>query len=231
MYDKGEKTLIAIDKRLKTIAGFVTHGGFAVDVGTDHGYLAIYLVESGRSKKALATDVREMPLQSAKQNIAEHLLGEKINTMLTDGLTGVELGGVTDIIVAGMGGILISEILEARHPLGGKNLVLQPMTQAGHLRQWLCQNGYNILEEAPAFVGDKAYCVIHAQYDGVVRDSDELFCLVGKIPQSKGEDVERYLAHIEQKLLKKAAGLKKSGKEPEELRRTLDLVDKLGRKR
>lgn len=223
--------MIAIDKRLKTIAGFVTQGGFAVDVGTDHGYLAIYLVESGRSEKALATDVREMPLQSARQNIAGHLLSGKIGTMLTDGLNGVDLENVTDIVIAGMGGILISEILKARHPLGGKNLVLQPMTQAGHLRQWLCQKGYDILEEAPAFAGDKAYCIIHAQYDGVVRDSDELFRLVGKIPQSKGEDVERYLAHIKQKLLKKAAGLQKSGKEPEELRRTLNLVDKLGRKR
>ena len=112
-----------ISKRLEAVAAMVEPGSRLIDVGTDHGYLAIYLVESGRSKKALATDVREMPLQSAKQNIAEHLLGEKINTMLTDGLTGVELGGVTAIIVAGMGGILISEILQARHPLGGKNLV------------------------------------------------------------------------------------------------------------
>lgn len=231
MCNKGEKTLIAIDKRLKTIAGFVTQGGYTVDVGTDHGYLAIYLVESGRSQKALATDVREMPLQSAKQNIAEHLLSGKISTMLTDGLNGVDLEDVTDIVIAGMGGILISEILEARHPLDGKNLVLQPMTQAGYLRQWLCQNGYDILEEAPAFAGDKAYCIIHVQYDGVVRNSDELFRLVGKIPQSKGEDVERYLAHIEQKLLKKAAGLQKSGKEPEELCKTLDLVDKVRGKR
>lgn len=223
--------MIAIDKRLKTIAQFVTQGGFTVDVGTDHGYLPIYLVESGRSAKALATDVREMPLRSAKENIAGHLLGDKISTMLTDGLHDVDLQDVTDIVIAGMGGILISEILEARHPLTGKNLVLQPMTQAGHLRQWLCQKGYDILEEAPAFAGDKAYCIINARYDGVVRPCDELFRLIGKIPQSADENVERYLAHIEQKLLKKAAGLQKSGKEPQELRQTLDLVDKVRGKR
>lgn len=223
--------MIAIDKRLKAIAEFVTEGSYTVDVGADHGYLAIYLIESGRSEKVLATDVREMPLASAKQNIAEHLLREKIHTMLTDGLKGVDLQEVTDVVIAGMGGILISEILEARHPLIEKNLVLQPMTQSGHLRQWLCQNGYDILEERPAFAGDKAYCIIRARYDGIARSCDELFQLVGKIPQSFDENVEKYLAHIEEKLLKKAAGLEKSGKEPGELRRTLCLVDKVHGKR
>ena len=223
--------MITIDKRLQAIAEFVTEGGLVVDVGADHGYLSIYLVESGRSKKALATDVREMPLQSAQENIAEHLLSEKIDTMLTDGLNGVDLQDMTDIVIAGMGGILISEILEARHPLVEKNLVLQPMTQAGHLRQWLCENGYDIIEEAPVFVGKKAYCVIHAKYDGVVRSCDELFRLIGRIPQSSDENVERYLSHMEQKLLKKAAGLQKSEKEPAELGKTLELVDKVRAKR
>lgn len=223
--------MIGIDKRLQTIAGFVTCKSYTVDVGTDHGYLAIYLIESGRSRKVVATDVGAMPLQSAKKNIAEHGLVEKVDTLLTDGLSGVDLQDVTDIVVAGMGGILISEILEARHPLKGKNLVLQPMTQAGRLRQWLCQKGYAILEEAPAFVGEKAYCVIRAQYDGIVRPCDDLFWLIGKIPQSSSEDVDRYLSYIKRKLLKKAEGLKKSQKGMEEWNRTLDLVDKVGRKR
>lgn len=96
--------MIAIDKRLKAIAGFVTQGGFTVDVGADHGYLSIYLIESGQSQRVLATDVREGPLSSARQNIAAHMLDGKIDTLLTDGLNGVELRDVTDIVIAGMGG-------------------------------------------------------------------------------------------------------------------------------
>ncbi len=219
--------MITIDKRLKTIADFVNKDSVVLDVGTDHGYLSIYLVESGTSKKVIATDVKEMPLESAKKNITAHLLDDNIETVLTDGLTGLDLDEVTDIVIAGMGGILISEILFKRHPLKGKNLILQPMTQAEFLRKWLCENGYDIIKEAPSFVGDKGYCIINARYDGVIRKCDEFFELVGKMPLSDYDDTSKYLKYIEGKLLKKISGLKKTKKEPDKLLKALDLVDKI----
>lgn len=219
--------MITVDKRLKTIADFITKDATVLDVGADHGYLCIYLVEKGFAKECMATDINESPLMSAKKNIASHSLSDKICTKLTDGLEGVELLEFTDVVIAGMGGILISEILEKRHPLDGKNLVLQPMTQATHLRKWLCENGYKILSEAPSFANDKWYCVINAVYDGKVRECDELFSLVGKMPLSIYPEKGEYLKHIEEKLLKKIKGLKKSQNKTEELQKTLDLVDKL----
>lgn len=219
--------MITVDKRLKTIADFITKDATVLDVGADHGYLSIYLVEQGFAKNCIATDVNEAPLMSAKKNIALHSLSERIKTKLTDGLEGVELNNITDIVIAGMGGILISEILAKRHPLDGKNLVLQPMTQAPFLRNWLCENGYEILSEAPSFANDKWYCVINAKYDGKKRGCDELFSLIGKMPLSLYPEKGEYLKHIEEKLLKKIKGLEKSQNMAEELQKTLDLVDKL----
>lgn len=219
--------MINVDKRLKTIADFITKDAKVLDVGADHGYLSIYLVEQGVAKECIATDINEAPLMSAKKNIAMHSLSERIKTKLTDGLEGVLLEGITDIVIAGMGGILISEILKKRHPLDGKNLVLQPMTQAAFLREWLCENGYEILSEAPSFANDKWYCIINARYDGKVRECDELFSLVGKMPDSSYPEREDYLNHIKEKLEKKIKGLKKAQNVTEELQKTLDLVDKL----
>ncbi len=219
--------MITVDKRLKTIADFITKDATVLDVGADHGYLSIYLVEQGFAKNCIATDVNEAPLMSARKNIALHSLSERIKTKLTDGLEGVQLDDVTDIVIAGMGGILISEILAKRHPLDGKNLVLQPMTQAPFLRSWLCENGYEILTEAPSFANDKWYCIINAVYDGKKRECDEVFSLTGKMPESLYPEKSEYLIHIEEKLQKKISGLKKSQKESEELQKNLDLVDKL----
>lgn len=223
--------MIAIDKRLKTIAKFINKDSFVLDVGADHGYLSIYLIESGIAKKVTATDVKKMPLESAEKNIIEHNLTDRINTLLTDGLKGINLTEVTDIVVAGMGGILISEILSEKHPLQDKNLVLQPMTQAPFLRKWLCKNGYHIVSEAPVFVGDKGYCVINAVYDGKIRNSDKLFELIGKIPFSKEEETQKYLDYIKAKLQKKIDGLKKSKSDSEKLAEALSLVDKIPSKR
>ena len=101
------------------------------------------------------------------------------------------------------------------------------MTQATHLREWLCENGYEILSEAPSFANDKWYCIINARYDGKVRECDEFFSLVGKMPASSYSQREEYLKHIREKLEKKIKGLKKAQNATEELQKTLDLVDKL----
>ena len=94
--------MTALDGRLQAAADFVTPGAFVVDVGADHGYLPVYLVEQGRALGALATDVNPQPLASARENIAAAGLEGKIRTQLADGLKGVDLNGVTDIIVAGV---------------------------------------------------------------------------------------------------------------------------------
>ena len=120
-------------------------------------------------------------------------------------VTGIDLSEVTDIVVAGMGGMLIAEILEKELPLAGKNLILQPMTQAPFLRRWLCENGFAILAETPAEAGGKFYTVLNARYDGEKREADSFFAHVGRMPEAladpgKAELARRYLAHQLKKL-------------------------------
>lgn len=191
------------------LAKEMTPGGFGVDVGTDHGYLAVYLVQSGRASRMLATDVNLQPLQSAERCIAENGLSDRISTKLTNGLSGLDLTEATDIFIAGMGGILITEILSVRHPLTQK-LVLQPMTQAPALRQWLCENGYLIERERCPVSAGKAYSVITARYTGEPQPCDALFALVGKASEDLSADGDAYLQKQLARLERKAAGLRQA---------------------
>jgi len=215
-----------LDKRLLTAASFATPGGNSVDVGTDHAYLACELVESGRSIKSLATDVNEGPLAAAKRTVEKRGLQTQISLQLTNGLQNVDLSDKTDIFICGMGGLLIAEILEKRHPVL-QNLILQPMTRAEELRLWLCQNGYDILAEKAAVEGNKAYTIINCRYDGKVRECDELFSLFGKLPEDHSPEAEEYLQTQIKKLKKKADGLARSQEGQTELASTLALLKQM----
>lgn len=197
---------IRLDSRLRLLAEEMTPGGAGIDVGTDHGYLAVYLVQSGLAARMVASDVNSGPLASAESCIAEHGLTDKIEIRLADGLKGLDLAGISDIFIAGMGGILISEILAARHPLPQK-LTLQPMTQAPLLRRWLLENGYRIERERCALSGGKVYSAMTARYDGVKRDCSPIFALVGLTPEDGSEAGFLYLERQLARLQRKIAGL------------------------
>ena len=135
--------------RLSTAASLVRDGAVVADVGTDHAYLPIALCLSGRAERAIASDINEGPILRARAHIAEYGLSERIQTMRCDGLTGLEPYAPTDILILGMGGELIADILR-RAPWtkdARVRLVLQPMTHPEVVRRFLCENGYAIVEE------------------------------------------------------------------------------------
>ena len=102
-----------LDKRLEKIAGLVSGKGIAADVGTDHAYLAAELVISGKCSRVIASDVKEGPLASAAKTVERYGISDKVQLVLSDGLAEVPLDGVTDVIIAGMGGETIAHILSA----------------------------------------------------------------------------------------------------------------------
>lgn len=163
--------MINLDNRLKLCAEFVTKNGCAVDVGTDHAYLASYLVSSGICKKVTACDLRQGPLKSAKEHILSEGLQDKIQTVLSDGLDNIPSNGVTDIIIAGMGGELIAKILSRAEwvKTNRVNLILQPMTKANELRKFLFQNGFSIKCEKAVKSEHFIYSVINAEYAGKIN--------------------------------------------------------------
>ena len=221
--------MIQLDRRLARMAELMTPGGIGIDVGADHGYLSVSLVASGKAKRMLATDIRPGPLSSAERCIRENGLQDRIGTMLTDGLNGVPLEGATDILIGGMGGLLIAEILQARLPeLKGFNLVLQPMTQAGALRQWLCENGFEIVCERCAVAASKAYSIINARYDGVKRECDPFFALVGKAAEDDSEDAGVYLQTLLSREQKTLCGLMNAASpDKKKIAHSRELADKL----
>ena len=149
-----------LSKRLKTVADLVTKGNIVADVGTDHGYVPIYLVEKGISPFAYAMDVNEGPLNKAKLNIAEHGLEDKIETILSDGLDSFGNRKADTVIIAGMGGDLIVDILSRAPEF--EELILSPHKRVDLVRKYLCDNGYMISDEKMVEDAEKYYPVIKA---------------------------------------------------------------------
>lgn len=175
-------TVTKPDARLCTAIPYLKHGGRVADVGTDHAYLPIYLVSEGIVSSAIASDINQGPIDSARANIAQAGLSHAIDTLHTDGLHGVEAFLPDDVLIFGMGGELIATILSEAPFVKSKEigLILQPMSKASVLREWLCENGFEILGESLSFV-DKYYQTIYARYCGRVSSYTPLELQVGRL--------------------------------------------------
>lgn len=146
--------------RLQSIASQVPQGSRLADVGTDHGYLPVWLLLDGRIGRAIAADLRAGPLDRARQTAQQYGQTEKISFRLCDGLTDIGADEVDVVAIAGMGGETIATILEAAPwTRQDKLLLLQPMTGAPRLRQWLQTHGYAIEKETISSEGNKLYSI------------------------------------------------------------------------
>lgn len=141
--------MMQLSKRLQAVADMVTNTSCVADVGTDHGYIPIYLVEHGICGKAIAMDIKKGPLQRAQKHIEEHKLGAYIQTRLSDGLTALKKGEAGTIVIAGMGGATMSAILEAGKAVIEPDtvLVLQPQSELPEFRQYLKTHEFELLSE------------------------------------------------------------------------------------
>ena len=173
------KTL-KLGKRLAAAAEFVRSGAVCADIGTDHAYIPIYLALNGISKKILASDINEGPILSAKENIEEYGLSNIIETKIANGLLEIENFAPTDIVICGMGGELISQILERSEYVKNKDirLILQPMTSIKELREYL-KNGFSTIAEKIVFDSGKLYQILCVHYDGKVHDLSDAELEIG----------------------------------------------------
>lgn len=150
---------IHLSKRLKALANMVTDGNRLADIGTDHGYIPIYLCQTGKIPSALAMDIGKGPLQQAQTHIAEHGLSEQIKTRLSDGMAALQFGEADTILIAGMGGGLVMKILsEGAEKLTGKEeLILQPQSEIALVRGFLRVRNFQILNEDMILEDGKYY--------------------------------------------------------------------------
>ncbi len=176
--DPGEKRLQLneqrLSERLERVAAHVPAGARLADIGSDHGYLLIALINRGTIAAAVAGEVALTPFHAAQRSVHKYGLGERISVRLANGLAAIEPGdGITAISLCGMGGETIRDILDRdkAHLSGKERLILQPNGGEQPLRQWLMENGYRILREEVLRENRFNYEIIVAERTGPVRYS------------------------------------------------------------
>lgn len=220
---------IKLDSRLSAVADFVRSGSVVADIGTDHAYLLAYLLEENKIKKGIAADLRKGPLENAKKTLIDCGQLEKVRLVLSDGLDELEKGDCDDIVIAGMGGILIKEILERTDWVFDKKIriIAQPMTHAEVLRDFFVKNGFIIVKESAATDGKRHYCIILAEFDGEKKTAESWYTYVGELINNTDEASLAYINKVVSALDKKLTAIKNAGvADSENIEQTLSDIRK-----
>lgn len=163
---------------MKAVAAMVTSGGVLADVGTDHGYIPIALIQRQKIKSAIAMDINKGPLARAQDNIASAQLGDYIQTRLSDGVAALGEGEADSILIAGMGGELVIHILSEGEKVckAASELILQPQSDIRKVREYLRLHHYKIVDEDMICEDGKYYPmmrVINVELDNAWMKMDE----------------------------------------------------------
>lgn len=225
----------ALGNRLLSVADMVRQGACLADIGTDHAYLPLFLLERGIIESAVCSDVNEGPLKSAIRNVRERGFSDSIRFVLADGISEGDVSGVTDIAICGMGGELIADIISRAGFLKsrrGIRFILQPMTRQAYLRTCLAQSGFSVVEERYSFENEKYYLAFSVEYTGDARSISNFEAEFGSDFSKESFTPEKigYFNAKRRALMRAAEGKIKSGiSEPEELSllRRLNTIESL----
>lgn len=192
--------------RLETIAKLIEKDKTVGDVGSDHGYLVAYLVENQLVSKAIATDINQGPVDNAISTLKENNLLDLVEVRLGGGLVPYHEGEIDIAVIAGMGGMLIRDIILERLAFAKTldYLILQPMTQQTELRKWLVANGFEIFNEKNIREGHKYYEIFCIK-PGQTPISDEVQYEIGfkvPLPEMESGDLAEYEAFLKHKINK-----------------------------
>ncbi len=163
--EKASLKIPGMSARLLACAGFL-RGRALADIGTDHAYLPSFLAKSGKIPRAVASDIAEGPIRAAERTLREYGVENLVQLRQGNGLSVIDPGEADDIVIAGMGGDLIVQILSGAPWLRSERyrIVLQPMTQEPAVRRWLFDNSFVILSEEAVLSGGKVYTVMCAEW-------------------------------------------------------------------
>ncbi len=179
---------MVISERLKALASYVRRGSKVADIGTDHGFLPIYLMREGIAACAIASDVREGPAAVARKNIRKADLSDRIAVRVGDGLAPISPDEADDIVIAGMGGETIVEILDAAPWVIDVRcrLILQPMSHAEILREWLYTHGFSTVTERLLEDVGRKYIVLVTEYTAAQPVTDAFVYWRGQLAAPEG---------------------------------------------
>lgn len=201
--------MVKISKRMQALADMVLEGTVLADVGTDHGYVPIYLLQTGKIKRAFAMDIKKGPLLKAREHVEAFGLGDYITLRLSDGVSALAKGEADSVLIAGMGGGVILRILEEGEEIitSAKELILQPQSEICRVREYLYQKEYVIDRETMVLEDGKYYSMMHIALDKVKRNHPvytdlkwQAICRYGeRMLREKNEILRQYLScQIEQ---------------------------------
>ncbi len=198
---------LVISDRLTKIAGLVSKNKTVADIGTDHGYLPIYMVKNKMAEEVIACDMRKKPLEKARQNAKEMGVLHKIDFRISDGLDALAPGEADSIIICGMGGFAIKKILdralnEGKMPVG-TDCVLSPHTDRESLSRFLFEKGFKIEEEYLLHEKAAYYILWKCTYDGIERKASASVHAYGDgLIKKRDEALKSYLIREEELLLR-----------------------------
>ena len=197
-----------LDARLSAAAAFVRPGSAVADIGCDHGKLAAYLALQ-KGCHVIAADVRSAPLARARATMERFGCAKQVDCRLGDGLSVLSAGEVSTIVVAGVSGITVCEILAAcPFPLEiGTRFVFVPPTKHAHLRCWLWEHGFLLLDEMPVLAAGRVYTAMCWEYTACGRHPSAFECAVGKTVKN-APAAAAYLEHVALLTRKYARGVK-----------------------
>ncbi len=201
--------ILILTPRLKIIADSVKGFETVADIGSDHAYLPIYLVKNGRVKSAIATDINSGPVEISKKALKNHKVEGTVSVRQGNGLEVIRQGEAEVIVIAGMGGILIRDILDKSIKVAesAKLLILQPMKDSDKVRRWLFDHGFDITDEELVKEQDKIYEVIWAKPVAAAKTSAGLMLIGDKIIEKKHPLAAEYINKKTRELEKVIAAL------------------------
>ena len=212
--DRGEFFMeqVHLDYRLEAVTELVPENTRVADIGTDHGYLLIYLCQKGKILEGIGCDLREGPLSSAKLNVRLSGVENKIQLRLGDGLKAISPNEVDGATICGMGGGTIREILEGNEELWKSlsYIVCQPQNDGGQLRKFLCESGWKIDEERIVESQNRIYEMFRAIPGEMKFPEKEIYWELGPLLIEQKEQL--VLKKIEELLFLVAQALKGLGK-------------------
>ena len=192
-----------LTNRLNTVVCLVT-GKTVADVGCDHGKVPIKLILDGKCDNVIASDVNKGPADACRKNVAKFGLSDKIDIRCGSGISVLKPYEVETVVVAGMGGELIADIIDSQKEIADsvKEFVLQPMTSEEVLRDFLQKNGYSINCEKLAQEGNKIYVIMRVCKG---NDADNIY-FPSKLKHNDIELVDSYFAKVSKRLTQKING-------------------------
>lgn len=219
--------------RLLKIASLVDEGKKIADIGTDHGYIPVFLLNNKKIDFAILADVNKGPLENARKEVRHNKLDDKVDLRLGSGIEVLNDNEVDEIIIAGMGGILIGELLEAKKSVAqnAEKLILQPMQAQAELRKYLYNNGFEVIDEVLVKEDFRIYEIIVAKYtERKTEVTDEIYYEVSKkLIEKKDELLAEFLnkkISAYENIIKKLEG--KNGEAIENKRNeTIKVIEKL----